>query len=288
MTDPVPVPETLDQALDPSWLTRALGQRHPAIEVTNVITRSVDTRISTNARFTIECTGGVPDDISADLCVKGYFGDEGRPYAHLGEPEARFYANLAEPIGVRTLRSHYAGADPDTGAGVFITEDVITEGGEFLDALSPYTVDQAAQSLSEFARWHAFGWGLPGLCTPRRGLLLVSTCTSSAVVRTRSSRTSTVPSASTSHRRHGMRGGSPARCGHWQAAQRGPARRSCTATRTWATSSWLPTDRRRSSTGNSCNGTSGASTSATTSLPPSPPKTARNRNETSSGTTSTN
>jgi len=161
MTDAVRVPDTLEQALDPSWLTRALGQRHPGIEVTNVITRLVDTRISTNARFTIECTGGVPDGMAADLCIKGYFGEEGRPYAHIGEPEARFYEHLAEPIGVRTLRSHYAGADPDTGAGVFITEDIITEGGEFLDALSPYTVDQAAQSLSEFARLHAFGWGLP-------------------------------------------------------------------------------------------------------------------------------
>ncbi|WP_307874886.1 phosphotransferase family protein [Frankia nepalensis] len=123
--------------------------------------RSVDTRISTNARFTIECAGGLPEGLSPHLCVKGYFGETSRPYAYLGGPEARFYATLAEPTGVRTLRGHYAGASLETGAGVFITEDIITDGGAFLDALSPYSVDQAAESLSEFARLHAFGWGLP-------------------------------------------------------------------------------------------------------------------------------
>ncbi|MBL7502330.1 phosphotransferase [Frankia sp. CNm7] len=161
MTESVPVPETLEEALDPAWLSLALSQRHPGIEVANVIVRSVDTRISTNARFTVECTGGVPDGLSPHLCVKGYFGEAGRPFAFLGGPEACFYATLAEPMGVRTLRSHYAGASPETGAGVFVTEDIITAGGDFLDALSPYSVDQAAQSLSEFARLHAFGWGLP-------------------------------------------------------------------------------------------------------------------------------
>ena len=160
MTESVPLPETLEAALDPSWLTRALSRRYPGIEVTTVTTRTVDTRISTNARFTIECRGGVPPGLSPNLCIKGYFGEAGRPYAQMAEPEARFYESLAKPIGVRTLRSQYAGVD-ETGAGVFITEDIITEGGKFLDALSRYSVDQTAESLSEFARLHAFGWGLP-------------------------------------------------------------------------------------------------------------------------------
>ena len=48
MTEPAPVPETLEQALDPAWLTLALQERHPGIEVTKVSVRTVDTRISTN------------------------------------------------------------------------------------------------------------------------------------------------------------------------------------------------------------------------------------------------
>jgi hypothetical protein len=167
MAVPVPVPETLEQALDPAWLSAALGRRFPGIEVTGVVLGEVDARVSTNARFTIECAGGVPDGLSPALCVKGYSGEEDRPYAHIGEPEARFYATLAEPIGVRTLRSPFAVADPATGVGVFITEDVVVDGGEFLNALSPDTVEQTALSLSEFARLHAFGWGLPDVVRER-------------------------------------------------------------------------------------------------------------------------
>ena len=158
---PLPLPQTLDEALDPAWLSAALGQRHPGIEVTGVTLGEIDCRVSTNARFTIECAGGVPTGLSPHLCIKGYFGEEGRPYAHIGEGEARFYATVAEPIGVRTLRSQFAASDAESGGGVFITEDVVVEGGQFLNALSPYSVEQTAQSLSEFARLHAYGWGLP-------------------------------------------------------------------------------------------------------------------------------
>jgi aminoglycoside/choline kinase family phosphotransferase len=49
--------------------------------------------------------------------------------------------------------------DPATRHGVVITEDVVAAGGEFLDALSPYSPEQTAQSLTELARLHAHSWG---------------------------------------------------------------------------------------------------------------------------------
>src|SRR5450755_1415174 len=36
MTTAPPVPDTIEQALDPAWLTDALGLRFPGIEVTSV------------------------------------------------------------------------------------------------------------------------------------------------------------------------------------------------------------------------------------------------------------
>ena len=159
MTSPPPVPDTIGQVLDPAWLTAALGLRFPGIAVTRVTPGPVVERLSTNARFTIECAGGVPDGLVPTLCVKGYFGEKGRPMAHIGEPEARFYATLAASTGVHTLRSVYADVDPGTHHGVVITEDVVAAGGEFLDALSPYTPEQAALSLTELARLHANTWG---------------------------------------------------------------------------------------------------------------------------------
>ena len=53
MTTAPPVPDTIEQALDPAWLTDALGLRFPGIEVTGVTPGPVVERLSTNARFRI-------------------------------------------------------------------------------------------------------------------------------------------------------------------------------------------------------------------------------------------
>jgi hypothetical protein len=153
----VPVPDTLEQALSPRWLTAALQPRFPGIEVSAVVPGPVVDRISTNARFSIECADGC----SQALCVKGYFNEIGRTARYIGAPEAGFYRDLATATGVRTLSSVYADIDPATQHGVVITEDVASQGATFLDGNSPYTPDQTAQTLAEFARLHAATWADP-------------------------------------------------------------------------------------------------------------------------------
>ena len=101
----------------------------------------------------------LPDGLVPTLCAKGYFSELGRALAHIGEPEARFYRDLAGVTGVHTLRSVYADVHPETRHGVVITEDVIEAGGTFLDALSPYSPEQVAWSLEELARLHGATWG---------------------------------------------------------------------------------------------------------------------------------
>ena len=148
--------------LSPSWLTAALGQRFPGIEVVGVTPGPVVSRLSTNARFTIECRGGVPDGLSPHLCVKGYFGDLGDLgvlLRRVGQPEAYFYRDLAAASGVRTLRRVYADVDPETEHGVIITEDVVAQGARFLDGRDEFTVDQVAAKRSRSSR----------RCTRRRG-----------------------------------------------------------------------------------------------------------------------
>jgi hypothetical protein len=153
------VPATLDELLDPGWLTAALTPTFPGIEVTGVTPGPVISRVSTNARFTIECAGGLPPGLAPALCAKGYFSPEGRRFAHIGEPEAYFYKEIAKVTGTRTLHSVYADVHPDTGHGVVITEDVIAAGGTFLDAWSPFTPEQAAVSLEQLAKLHGSTWG---------------------------------------------------------------------------------------------------------------------------------
>ena len=153
------VPATLDEVLSLEWLTSALSARFPGIEVTRVTPGPVVSRLSTNARFTIECAGGLPDGLASELCAKGYFTDKGRPVSFLGVREVHFYRDLADLTGVRTLRTVYADADSHTRHNVLITEDVIASGGVFLDALSPYTPDQTAESLTQYAKLHGATWG---------------------------------------------------------------------------------------------------------------------------------
>ena len=83
------MPDELDEVLSPSWLTAALGERHSGIDVTGVVPGPVVSRVSTNARFSIECAGELPAGLSRDLCVKGYFGAMQVPAQERGHPRGR-------------------------------------------------------------------------------------------------------------------------------------------------------------------------------------------------------
>ena len=50
----------------------------PGVEVTDVIPGPIVERVSTNARFRIECEPEVPAGLSPALCAKGYFSEAGR------------------------------------------------------------------------------------------------------------------------------------------------------------------------------------------------------------------
>ena len=155
---PVAVPDTLEELLSPAWLTAALATRFPGVEVIAAELGDVTARITTNACFRIECRGGMPDGLSSHLCAKGYFNELGRVSRDAGGPEACFYRDLAGATGVRTLRAVYAGLDETTRHAVVITEDVVAQGGTFLDGLSDYTPDLCADSLEQLAVLHASTW----------------------------------------------------------------------------------------------------------------------------------
>ena len=156
------VPDALEEVLDPAWLTKALGQRYPGLTVQSVEPGPVVSRVSTNARFRVRYGGNVPQGVPVDLCVKGYFADCSDTAAAsrtAGVPEAMFYRHLAGTSGVRTLECFWADVDPVTQRGVVITADVAAQSAVFLDALSPYTADQVAESLEQYAVLHGRTWG---------------------------------------------------------------------------------------------------------------------------------
>ncbi|MHB1582322.1 MAG: phosphotransferase family protein [Acidimicrobiales bacterium] len=156
------MPDTLAEVLEPRWLSQALGRRFPGIAVESVHRGPVVSRVSTNARFRIECRGGLPRGLPAELCVKGYFADCSEAAGAsrtAGIPESLFYGRYAAASGVRTLDCYFADVDGASQHGVVITGDVVARGATFLDALSPYTADQVADSLEQYAVLHGRSWG---------------------------------------------------------------------------------------------------------------------------------
>ncbi len=162
----VHVPDSLAELLTVEWLTTALGRRFPGIKVTEVTPGPVMTRISTNAFFRIDCDGGRPAGLPADLCAKGYFSDTGTAaYRSAGESEAHFYRDLVAAVGVRTLPSVYADVDPESRHGVVITEDITASGATFVDPMQAKSPCDVAVSLEQYAGLHTRTWNDPRVGT---------------------------------------------------------------------------------------------------------------------------
>ena len=85
--------------------------------------------------------------------------DRGRPRSALLPPFRRWHE-------CAPLDCVYAEVDPVTQHGVIITGDVAAHGATFLDALSPYTADQVAESLEQYAILHGRSWAPGGVDEP--------------------------------------------------------------------------------------------------------------------------
>lgn len=78
----VAVPADLTTALTPQWLTAALQPRFPGTEVCSVARGPIVERLSTNARFAIDCAGEAPTDLPTRLCTPDWCVTHGD--AHVG------------------------------------------------------------------------------------------------------------------------------------------------------------------------------------------------------------
>jgi hypothetical protein len=153
-----PVPNDRATVLDPAWLATALdgiGDRDRVVSVDEVgETRTIAQKL--RFRVTVEGDDGVTRTDA--YCVKAHFDEEGP--GSLG-PEANYYRTLDPWLRVRTPAIAYSAFDESTGRGLIVMEDVIANGGRFLDAHQPYSVDTTRDSLGQLAQLHAATWGNP-------------------------------------------------------------------------------------------------------------------------------
>lgn len=154
-----PAPTDLDRVLSPEWLSRALSTPDEPFEAGEVQVVETLKTMATKVRIAVEPASSA-DEVRT-LCIKGFFG---QPILHelasrATQAEANFYRQIAPGTRVAVPKAVYSAIDPASGHGLVIMEDVITQGGRFLTALEPYSVDQAASSLRQLARLHAESWG---------------------------------------------------------------------------------------------------------------------------------
>ena len=146
-----PVPAELDRILDPEWLTVALadvGHRERVVAVR--VAGDSHTR-ARKVRFSAVVEDPDGETRTRTYCVKGHFDDGMETLA----TEAHVYGELLPGLAVRTPRAYYPGVDDESGRALIIMDDILADGGTFLNAHEPYSVDICRDTLAQLALLHA-------------------------------------------------------------------------------------------------------------------------------------
>ncbi len=147
------VPTSVEQALDPQWLSLALSDVSGGKAVTSVKQVEFIKTMATKIRFAVTFDGS--DEVHG-FCIKGLLDiDEGN--AQLGSTcvtEADFYCSIAPNTGVRVPQCVSAVIDREAQQAAIIMRDLIVDGATFCSALDIFTADDASSSVEQIAYLH--------------------------------------------------------------------------------------------------------------------------------------
>ena len=142
--------------LDPAWLSHALDDIGDDERIVAVEEVDASKTLAQKVRFRVTVERADGTRRTRAYCVKAHL--DGSPGTDILE-EARFYGELAPGLGVRMPRAYYTAVDEDIQQAIIIMDDVVANGGRFLNAQTPYSLDTARDSLGQLARLHAATWG---------------------------------------------------------------------------------------------------------------------------------
>jgi hypothetical protein len=149
------VPTTLDEVLDPAWLAHALDDLEHSDRVVDVaVVESLHT-VAHKVRIRVAVERGDGTRETRAYCVKAHL--DGSPTSLVSE--SHFYGELSPQLDVRVPRAYYTAVDDGTHQAVIVMDDVVANGGTFLSAHAPYSLDTTRDSLGQLARLHASTWG---------------------------------------------------------------------------------------------------------------------------------
>jgi hypothetical protein len=152
------VPTNRAELLDPDWLRAALNDFEEGDRIVRVERTDSSKTRAEKLRFAV--TVEQPHGLAVRFyCAKAYLDGA------LGATplEASFYRDLAPRLTLRRPRVPYVAVDPDSGASIIVMEDVVANGGLFMNPHRTFPVAITRESLSQLAELHASTWGLQSL-----------------------------------------------------------------------------------------------------------------------------
>jgi len=146
------IPATMDEAVDPAWLTAALsrvsgGAQVLSVELSEVI-RTMASKVRIRVRFAND-----PETEHA-YCLKAFWGVPGAGGLTTIR-EGKFYRDIAPVLSMRLPKVPAILLDEEKAEAILIMEDLTAAGARFCSALEPFTPELAQQSLDQLARLHA-------------------------------------------------------------------------------------------------------------------------------------
>lgn len=145
------IPATMEEAIDPAWLSAALAPISGGAPVESVELAELIRTMASKVRIRVRFRG---DPTVHHYCLKAFLGEPG-----LGGlttiREGKFYTDIAPHITMRLPRVPAVILDMAKEQGILVMEDMIEAGARFCSALEPFTLDLAAQSLDQLARLHS-------------------------------------------------------------------------------------------------------------------------------------
>lgn len=158
--DALPLPLETSQ-ITSSWLTAALRQKMPGIDVTSAEVVDVELGTSTKIRVRLSATGEGSEKLPETIMIKGGFEEHSPSMKAMYVNEVRFYADIQPYVPMKSPACYFAGSDPESHQSIVIMEDLRRDGVIFCSALKPQSFDEIALRIDAMAAYHAATWQSP-------------------------------------------------------------------------------------------------------------------------------
>ncbi len=150
------------EAIDAAWLSRALAERHPGVEVQSV--SMADSAEVTNSHAWIDviyvdpeeaARTGAPSSIFCKLLPNDPFRRTAIAQTNMGIREAKFYESLGPLLSIRIPRVHgVCFEEQGEGAFIILLENLVESGCTVSSGPESPSPDAAAKALEDLAELH--------------------------------------------------------------------------------------------------------------------------------------